>query len=273
MLQQLKKPELYERTAQHFWQHTYISQQLLKAHLDPDSEGASRRASFIEKSANWIGEKVSPVDYPSLLDFGCGPGLYTEKFAKLGYHVTGVDFSERSVQYAKKSADDKGLVIDYHIANYLEVDLHKQFDFITLIYCDYGALNFDERRQLLVKVTAHLRPGGKFLLDVFTPNQLNSFVEGQTWTLHSEGGFWRQGEHLTLSRNVKYGDNITLAQTTIVTDEEVTTYNIWNTCFTKESFIAEVKAAGFQVVEVFGDIAGSPYTEDSEIITLLLEKE
>ena len=39
MLQQLKKPELYERTAQHFWQHPYISKQLLKAHLNPDFEG------------------------------------------------------------------------------------------------------------------------------------------------------------------------------------------------------------------------------------------
>ena len=97
-----------------------------------------------------------------MLDFGCGPGLYAEKFAKLGYQVTGVDFSARSIQYAKKSADDKGLTIDYHFANYLEVDLQKQFDFITLIYCDYGALSFDERRQLLAKVAAHLRTGGNF---------------------------------------------------------------------------------------------------------------
>lgn len=50
----LEKPPLYEKTKAAFWNDEYISKQMLKAHLDPDFEGASRKLKFIEKSVDWI---------------------------------------------------------------------------------------------------------------------------------------------------------------------------------------------------------------------------
>lgn len=272
MLKQLEVPKLYQRTEHQFWTEEYISKQLLAAHLDPEFGGASRQVDFIEKSVAWIGELVPLAEYPSLLDLGCGPGLYAEKFANLGYKVTGVDFSERSINYARQSATDKGLKIDYHFADYLELDLHRTFDFITLIYCDYGALTDVEREILLDKITQHLKPGGKVLMDVFTMNHLKSFTTGLTWEMNEQGGFWKEEPHLTLSRNLNYGEGISLEQTTVITDEDTTTYNIWNTCFTKEGIIKELTNSGFKVVEFFGDVAGKPSSEDSETIALILEK-
>lgn len=38
-------------------------------------------------------------------------GFIVSDWKKRGYDVTGVDFSENSIQYAKESAQDKGLVI------------------------------------------------------------------------------------------------------------------------------------------------------------------
>ena len=37
-----------------FWNDEYISEQMLKAHLDPEFDGASRKLDFIEKSVAWI---------------------------------------------------------------------------------------------------------------------------------------------------------------------------------------------------------------------------
>jgi 2-polyprenyl-3-methyl-5-hydroxy-6-metoxy-1,4-benzoquinol methylase len=34
-----------------------------------------------------------------IADFGCGPGLYTEKLAERGATVTGIDFSENSIRH------------------------------------------------------------------------------------------------------------------------------------------------------------------------------
>ena len=80
---------------------------MLKAHLDPEFDGASRKLDFIEKSVAWITERIPPADYPLLLDIGCGPGIYAEMFTKKGYQVTGVDFSKRSIDYAQQSAFSK----------------------------------------------------------------------------------------------------------------------------------------------------------------------
>lgn len=115
LLSALQKPRLYTKTEGTFWDDEYISKQMLKAHLDPEFEGASRKHCFIEKSSVWIQETVSPLEYPQLLDVGCGPGLYAQRFARAGYQVTGVDFSRSSVAYARQTAQTANLPITYRI--------------------------------------------------------------------------------------------------------------------------------------------------------------
>ena len=70
----LEKPILYKKTEGEFWNDEHISMQMLKAHLNPEFDGASRKHAFIEESVAWITELVSPIDYPLLFDIGCGPG-------------------------------------------------------------------------------------------------------------------------------------------------------------------------------------------------------
>ena len=70
----LERPQLFQETKVPFWNDKYISKQMLKAHLDPDFNGASRKLPFIESSVNWIKETIPPADYAALLDLGCGPG-------------------------------------------------------------------------------------------------------------------------------------------------------------------------------------------------------
>ena len=81
-------------------------------------------------------ELVAPICYPTLLDIGCGPGIYAERFTKEGYQVTGIDFSKRSIDYALESALRQELSITYLFQDYLQMNLKKVFDFGTMIYCD-----------------------------------------------------------------------------------------------------------------------------------------
>ena len=46
----LRKPPIYTKSMVEFWNDEYISEQMLKAHLDPEFDGASRKSDFIEKS-------------------------------------------------------------------------------------------------------------------------------------------------------------------------------------------------------------------------------
>ena len=44
----LEKPILYKKTEGEFWNDEHISKQMLKAHLNPEFDGASRKHAFIE---------------------------------------------------------------------------------------------------------------------------------------------------------------------------------------------------------------------------------
>ncbi|MEL7624739.1 MAG: methyltransferase domain-containing protein [Clostridiales bacterium] len=272
MAKLLEKPSLYTKSEAAFWDDEHISEQMLKAHLDPEFEGASRKKAFIEKSALWIGEAVPPSSYPLLLDIGCGPGIYAERFAEMGYQVSGIDFSKRSIEYARNSAIKQGFDISYHYQDYLAMNLKQRFDFATMIYCDYGALSTEDRQIIMQKAFDHLKPGGRFLLDVFSMAKYNSFKESQTWEVCHDGGFWRAGKYAALKGCYKYPDHVTLEQISIISDWEPAVYYLWNTYFTKEMLIQEAAAAGFKVGGVFGDVAGCPYNEDSHTIAMLLEK-
>ena len=46
----LRKPPIYTKSMVEFWNDEYISEQMLKAHLNPEFDGASRKLDFIEKS-------------------------------------------------------------------------------------------------------------------------------------------------------------------------------------------------------------------------------
>lgn len=268
----LEKPPLYTKSKFEFWNDKYISKQMLKAHLDPEFEGASRKRKFIISSALWIGETVPPLDSPLLLDIGCGPGIYAEIFTRMGYKVTGIDFSKRSIDFAQGSATEQDLDITYLYQDYLEMDLNMVFDFAAMIYCDYGALSTIDRQTIMKKVFDHLKPGGKFLLDVFSIAKYNSFEEKQTWEICHNGGFWRGGKYVELNGCYKYPDYVTLEQISIISHSETATYYLWSTYFTRERLIKEAADAGFKVLSVFGDVAGSPYQEDSSTIAILLEK-
>lgn len=272
MNKMLDCPPLYRETEVAFWDDEHISKQMLKAHLDPECSGASRRLSFINKSVSWIKETVPPMKYPLLLDVGCGPGIYAEQFAQVGFQVTGVDFSKRSIHHAQGSAKNKNLNISYFYQNYLDLKLEKEFDFATMIYCDYGALSTENRKIILENVYKHLKPGGKFLFDVFSLEHFEQFQEKKTWEFHSQGGFWRADEHMELNASYKFPNGVTLEQIAVISNNKNAVYYLWNTCYTPELLKSEVEFAGFKVCGIFGDVSGQSLKSDSLTIALLLEK-
>ena len=273
MIQFLDRPDLYQKTEAAFWDDEHISGEMLKAHLAPDFEGASRKLEFIQRSAAWIGEIMPPAKYPRILDVGCGPGLYTERFAKMGYGTTGMDLSRRSVQYARDSAASQGLDITYYCQNYLAMELEETFDAAVMIYCDYGVLPDHERRTLLRNLYNHLRPGGKVLLDVLSMESYRRFEELQTWETCPKGGFWKKEGYIALTGKYRCTDHVTLEQVTVIGERETKAYCLWNTYFTKEMLVREAGEAGFGVCGVLGDVAGSPCREDGPTIAILIEKQ
>lgn len=268
-----KRPELYEKGNIKLWEDTHISKGMLEAHLSPDDDAATRNHAFIDASVSWITEIAPPQNYSRLIDLGCGPGMYTSRLSGKGYDVTGVDISKRSIEYAQAQATATNRSIDYRVMNYLELDEQEVYDVAILIYCDYGALSAVERIQILKNAYNALRPGGKLIFDVFTPNQYTGQGEKRAFALYENGGFYKASPHLCLYSHLQFGEHVWLDQYLLVdAEDQIDIINVWDTVFTLESLKREVETVGFTMTEYYSDVAGKPYDETSQTICAVLEK-
>lgn len=263
----LQKPALWQRSNEPFWDDEHISKGMLEAHLNPDWDAASRRHSYIDRSVDWL-KSIIPAG-SKILDLGCGPGLYTARLSDSGYKVTGIDYSGRSIAYAKEH-DKK---TEYIYQNYLEMDYSGNFDAITLIYCDYAALIPDERKILLSKVYRALKPDGLFIFDVFTERTHRGKSDNTHWSYHENGGFWNEKPHLCLEAEYYYENNTVKAdKTIIVTENSMHEYLIWDTAYTKDSLLNEAAPFGFLLHGIYDDVCGKQYTGDSDTLCAVLKK-
>jgi SAM-dependent methyltransferase len=267
------KPEPFTPGESLFWNDPHISAQMLEAHLNPNTDAASRTPETIDRSVEWMIEALSLRPGDCVLDLGCGPGLYTSRFARAGLRVTGVDYSHRSIEYASQYAKANNLEIHYRYQNYLELDDENQYDAAFLIYGDFCPLNPEQRLKLLHNVHRALTPDGKFVLDVTTRECRRKFGNRNGW--HAlESGFWKPGPHLVLEEGFDYPElSLWLDQYTVIeADGKISVYRNWFQDYTPETITAELTEGGFTIESLWSDLAGQPYAHDSEWIGLITSK-
>jgi SAM-dependent methyltransferase len=267
-----EKPQPFEPGEPQFWTDPHIARQMLASHLDPTVDGASRRPDTIEHSTNWIATSVGLRPGDCILDLGCGPGLYDERLAQAGFQVTGVDFSQSSIDYAIAQAREKELPIQYRCKNYLELDDPALYSAVLLIYGDLCPLSPERRAKLLANVRTALKPGGCFILDVTTPRCRQKYGLKNGWYAAGQG-FWKPGPHLILEQGFAYPDDLFLDQFIVIEgDGKISVYRNWFQDYTPETIRAELAGGGFEIESLWADLTGMPYTPDSEWIGIVVRK-
>ena len=256
-----RRPEVYSRyTADALWASPDISEMMLRYHLDGAVDLASRRTEFIEASFDWIMAEFGLGVGSKVIDLGCGPGLYANRLARRGAQVTGIDFSRRSIDYAREQAERDGLAIDYRLGDYLELDIEPGYDLATMIMCDYCALAPDQRGRLLRRVGELLAPGGAFLFDVYSLAYYETWEEMAAYGAGMMDGFWSTEPYHGFQNTFKYDEaRVVLEKYFIVERDRSAEYFNWFQHYDVDSLRAEVKAAGLVVDEVYGDVAGEPF--------------
>jgi SAM-dependent methyltransferase len=274
MLQLQEKPAPFTPGEPLFWDDPHISTQMLKAHLDTGNDLASRRPETIQRSVDWMIETLGLQPGASILDLGCGPGLYATRLAEKRLRVTGVDYSRRSIEYAVQSAGQNNLDIRYRYQDYLTLEDEGQYNAALLIYGDFCPLSPAQRSRLLGNVRRALKPGGHFVLDVTTRVHRQQHGSHNGWYA-AETGFWKPGPHLVLEEGFDYAEQSIYLDQAIVIDGngKVSVYRMWFQDFTSESVIRELEEADFVVKNIWNDLLGTPFTEDTEWIGLVAQKD
>jgi len=268
------RPKPFEfYTASDLWTDEHTSKQMLKYHLNKSIDLSSRNKSFIDRSEKWIASHFQVDKHTEIADFGCGPGLYTTKLAQRGAIVTGIDFSENSINYAKKAAAEKGLQINYVLANYLDFETTKCFDLIIMIMCDFCVLSPEQRKKLLSKFNSLLKPGGSVLLDVHSLNSFKQREESATYELNQLNGFWSPEDYYCFVNTFKYEkEKVVLDKYTIIEESRQRVVYNWFQCYSKDSISSEFEENGFVIKELYSDVAGSPFDSESKEFAVVAKK-
>lgn len=275
MFEQLKiinrRPEPFSvYTAEELWANEYTAQQMLQYHLNEEVALASRTKEMIEQTVNWLQSRFNIECGTRIADFGCGPGLYTNRFAQLGAQVTGIDFSANSIAYARATAEKQKLTIDYRQENYLDFNSDEKYDLICMIMCDFCALSPVQRQQLLSIFRTHLKDDGTLFLDVYSLASYAQRQEMASYELNQLHGFWSAEEYYGFVNTFKYDDEkVVLDKYSLFEANRTKVIYNWLQYYSIDALREEFSVNGFCIEEACSDTAGALYNEDSHEIAVV----
>jgi SAM-dependent methyltransferase len=114
--------------------------------------------------------ELNDVVGKTILHLQCHFGLDSISWERLGANVTGVDFSEKSIDLANSLKRELSSNVNFLCANIYDLDkrlIDREFD---IIYCSYGTLTWlPDLYEWGKIITKFLKPGGTFYIVDFHP--------------------------------------------------------------------------------------------------------
>jgi cyclopropane fatty-acyl-phospholipid synthase-like methyltransferase len=268
------RPQPFEYyTASDLWNDEYTSKQMLEFHLNEEVDMSSRNTAFIDKSIEWITSYFKVGEGMKIADFGCGPGLYSIRLAKNKSKVTGIDFSTRSINYARETAEKEHLVINYINQDYLQFETDDRFDLIIMIMCDFCALNPAQRQILLSKFRKLLSPEGSVLLDSYSLKAFEEREEIAKFETNLLNGFWAPGKYYGFLNTFKYnGEKVVLDKYTIIEPHRTRTVYNWLQYFSPEQIEQEFMKCGLKIDRFLSDVAGTSFIPESKEFAVIAKR-
>lgn len=111
-------------------------------------------------------KKLSPC---KMIELGCGAGNYVRYFAKMGFHATGVDISEKAIEIARDLAQKAGVTCEFIAADVLGdmSEIQSKYDFVY----DWELLHHifpEDRNKYIENVHGLLNSQGRYLSVCFS---------------------------------------------------------------------------------------------------------
>jgi SAM-dependent methyltransferase len=133
-------------------------------------------------------EEVGDVRGKSLLHLQCHFGIDTLSWARRGARVTGVDFSPKGVELARRLSAETNLTAEFVCSDVYDLERAlPRGDGFDIVYASYGVLNWLPELTRWGRVVAHyLKPGGFFYIAEAHPTALMFPLDQD---LEKAGGF------------------------------------------------------------------------------------
>jgi ubiquinone/menaquinone biosynthesis C-methylase UbiE len=116
----------------------------------------------------------SPKRRQSILELCVGTARAAIPLAQAGHRVVGVDYAKDLLSIAKRKRDSVGLSdrnLELVYGDVLHLNRREKFDWICIFFNTFLAFpTLEEQDRLLQMVRRHLKPRGRFWIDIFNPD-------------------------------------------------------------------------------------------------------
>lgn len=166
-----------------------------------------------------------------VLDLACGNGDYTrESLDRNAEFALGLDINPKSIELAKKLADDERL--SYQVQDIRHLETLDQFDIAIGAYLLNHAQSKEELAQFVKGIYKNLKPGGKFIGINDNPGNAPEFYKK-----YKKYGFLKSG-----SKQRQEGDPITYT----FFNEDGSSFSLDNYYLSLQTYEEVFLEAGFQ---------------------------
>jgi SAM-dependent methyltransferase len=205
-------------------------------------------ASHMTEDIPFYRELVSEADGP-VVELAVGNGRVAIPIAKeTGKKIVGIDRSAAMLALAREGAAEAGVELELHEGDMRDFAVDEP---AALVYCPFRALlhlpTWDDKRRVFERVSAALRPGGRFVWNAFVFNPKIAAANDGVWDV--QAGIRHRVDHTPADNRI----DITL--------ESGDRVSLW--WATRSEWEGLVEAAGLETEALYGDFERTPFDETS----------
>ncbi len=241
------------------WNEPGFSRRMLREHLSQEHDAASRRSGIIDQQVRWIDKAILKGDHSRILDLACGPGLYTERLARLGHPCWGIDYSPASIDFANSTAQRDQLACTYICQDLRSAEYPNEIGLVMFIYGEFNAFRINEAGLLLSKAYTALKPGGWLLLEPHLYSKVQELGQSPANWYTSPAGLFSDSAYIALQENFWDEENHAATTRYYVIDAasgSVSRYAHTLQAYTDDEYYALIAGNGFEdikILPVIGD--------------------
>tara|TARA_B100001540_G_scaffold317727_1_gene352409 strand:- start:6215 stop:6937 length:723 start_codon:yes stop_codon:yes gene_type:complete len=197
-----------------------------------------------------------------ILDIACGSGRHSIFLNSLGYQITGIDLSVKSIKAAKQRSDNKIL---FDVWDMRKTYKKEHFDVVLNLFTSFGY--FDSEKEdfsAIQAISSNLKYNGILIIDFLNSEKvIANLVESEQNTLSGiTFNINRKLEEGFILKNIKFTDKGNDFEFT----EKVKAFNLSD--FTKLLNFAQLK-----IINIFGDYKLNKYIPtDSDRLIIVAKK-
>ena len=202
----------------------------------------------------------------TILDLMCGYGRHAIELARSGCEVTAVDNLKDYIDEVRRNAEAEGLAVKAYAEDVLSFQPAERFDAVICMGNSLAFFNKHDTIQLLKKVAAALKPGGKFII--------SSWMIAEIAIRHFRQKDWMEVEEYKylLDYRFQFHPSRIESEHTIIRDDGATeVIHGVDYIFTLSELEEMFDAAGLRTQNLYATPRKKPFTLGDQAIYIVAE--